>query len=150
MNAWIAGPVSERPMPLIPVTGQELEGLKFDTSLFFPGGIKQALIKWRTGFPSILDDEPITIVQGETPGGTIVTLCFNSETALPMRVIRYSDSPVGRVVTRIDIDEYREVNGVKIPSKWTVSWLSGRSVFAITDVEANVQIPASRFAKPPQ
>jgi hypothetical protein len=150
MNGWLAAPINEKPMPLIPITGSELEGVKFETTLFFPGAIKQALTKWRTGFPSTLDDEPVTIVQGETVGGTVVTLCFNSETALLMRMIRYSDSPVGRVVTRVDIDEYRDVAGVKIPSKWTVSWLSGRSVFALTDVQANVQIPATRFARPPQ
>ena len=150
MNGWLAAPINEKPLPFIPITGQELEGLKFENTLFFPGGIKQALTKWRTGFPSLLDDEPVTLVQGETPGGTVVTLCFNSETALLMRMVRYSDSPVGRVVTRVDIDEYRDVGGVKIPSKWTTSWLSGRSVFALTDVQANVQIPAARFARPAQ
>ena len=42
----------------------------------------------------------------------------------------------------------RDVAGVKIPSRWTVSWLSGRSQFELTDIQPNAQIPAARFARP--
>jgi hypothetical protein len=37
---------------------------------------------------------------------------------------------------------------VKIPSKWTVAWLSGRSVYELTEVQPNVRIDASRFGRP--
>jgi len=63
--------------------------------------------------------------------------------------VRFSESPVGRLVTRVDYDDYRDVAGVKIPFRWTVSWLSGRSVFELSDVQPNVAIDASRFARPP-
>lgn len=45
-------------------------------------------------------------------------------------------------------DEYREVNGVKRPFRWTGSWLGGRSTFELTDVQPNVHIDAARFAQP--
>jgi hypothetical protein len=37
---------------------------------------------------------------------------------------------------------------VKIPFKWTVSWLDGRNVFALTKADANTRIDAAKFAKP--
>jgi len=39
---------------------------------------------------------------------------------------------------------------VRIPFKWTRTWLNGRSVFQLTDVQPNVNIPAGLFAGPPR
>ena len=87
-------------------------------------------------------------VQGNTSSGGTVTLLFDAETGLLSRLVRYNESPVGRIVTRIDYLQYRDVAGVKLPVRWTVSWLSGRSQFELTDIQPNVQIPAARFVKP--
>jgi hypothetical protein len=40
------------------------------------------------------------------------------------------------------------VNGVKVPFRWTVRWLSGRSVFEMSSIQANVAVDAARFVKP--
>lgn len=147
-TGWIAAPPTDKPVPLMLITGQELEGVRLDAELFFPVRIKQALTKWRVGLPAVLDDREVLQVQGNTAGGATVTLCFDAETGLLVRLVRYNESPVGRLVTRIDYHAYREVAGVKMPSRWTVSWLSGRSVFELTDVQPNAQIPPARFARP--
>ena len=147
--AWITAPPTDKPVPLMDITGQELDGVKFDASIFFPGRIKQSLTKLRTGIPQVLeDDRDVIQVQGNTPSGGTVTLLFDAGTGLLARLVRYNESPVGRIVTRIDYHEYRDVAGVKIPSRWTLSWLSGRSQFELTDIQPNAQIPAARFARP--
>jgi len=147
--AWITAPPTDKPVALMDITGQELTGVQFDASMFFPGRIKQSLTKLRTGIPQILDDDKEVIqVQGNTPTGGTVTLLFDAETGLLSRLVRYNESPVGRIVTRIDYLQYRDVAGVKLPVRWTVSWLSGRSQFELTDIQPNVQIPAARFVKP--
>ena len=38
--------------------------------------------------------------------------------------------------------------GVKMPFKWTVSWLNGKSIFEIESVQPNVPIDNARFARP--
>ena len=146
-TGWIAAPPTDKPVPLMIITGQELAGARLDGETFFPARIKQALTRWRVGVPMILGDRDVIPVQGDVPGGGVATLSFDAETGLLVRLVRYTESPVGRLVTRIDYDEYREVAGVKIPSRWTVRWLSGRSVFALTDVQPNVQIPQARFSR---
>ena len=60
----------------------------------------------------------------------------------------FSNSPVGRLVTRVEYDDYRDVSGVKIPHKWTVIWLNRRSKDQLTSVQANVPMDAARFARP--
>jgi photosynthetic reaction center cytochrome c subunit len=147
--AWITAPPTDKPVPLMDITGQELDGVKFEASMFFPGRIKQSLTKLRTGIPQFLeDDREVIQVQGNTPSGGTVTLLFDAETALLARLVRYNESPVGRILTRVDYHEYREVAGVKIPWRWTVSWLSGRSQFELTEVQPNAQVQAARFVKP--
>jgi hypothetical protein len=76
-----------------------------------------------------------------------VTLYFDAETALLRRLMRYTDSPIGRIVTQYDYEDYRPVDGVRIPFTWTRTWLDGRSVFRLADVRPNVAIPADRFAR---
>jgi outer membrane lipoprotein-sorting protein len=120
-----------------------------EATVFFPATLRKSLTNLRTGRPQILeDDREVLQVQGNTAGGATVTLLIDAETNLLRRLVRYSESPVGRLVSRVDYHEYREVAGVKIPSRWTVSWVSGRSQFEFTDIEPNVQIPAARFAPP--
>lgn len=145
---WIAAPLTDRPVPLLPLTGQELDGVRLEAEVFFSARIKQALTNWRVGFPVVIDDRDVQIVQGTTPGGGVVTMCFDEETGLLTRLVRYVESPVGRLVTQVDYADYRDVAGVKLPFRWTVTWLSGRSRFEVDELQPNVQIDAARFARP--
>ncbi|MBI4888342.1 MAG: photosynthetic reaction center cytochrome c subunit [Acidobacteria bacterium] len=145
---WLAAPLTDRPVALIETTGQELEGLKAEMQLLFPAQIRQALTNWRVGFPTAIGDRDVQLVQGTTAGGAVVTLCFDAETGLLTRLVRFSVTPVGRVATRVDYSDYREVAGVKIPFKWTTTWLGGRSNYELTAVEPNTAIDAARFARP--
>jgi len=147
-EGWIAAPETEKPVPLLALTGQELDGVKLEAELWFPARIKQALRNWRVGTLQTIGDREVQPVQGNTAGGATVTLCFDAESGVLSRLVRYSESPVGRLVTQVDYAEYREVAGVRIPFRWTVSWLNGRSVFELTDVQPNVPIDAARFARP--
>jgi len=146
--AWIAGPEAERPMPLMAVTGQELDGVKLEAELLFPTRIKQALSNWRVGARVIIGDREVQPVQGATAQGGTATLCFDVESGLLVRLVRFTESPVGRVVTQTDYADYRDVAGIKMPFRWTVSWLDGRSTFELNEVQPNVPIDAARFGKP--
>lgn len=145
---WIAAPEAERPVPLLPLTGQELDGTKVEAELLFPAGVKQLLTNWRVGRVTVIGDRDVQPVQGITGRGATVTLCFDAETGLLARLVRFSASPVGRLVTQIDYADYREVAGVRMPFRWTVTWLGGRSTFELTDVEPNVPVDDARFARP--
>jgi hypothetical protein len=147
-SGWVAAPLTDRPLPVISVTGQELDGLAIEVQVHFPLGLKQALTNWRVGVPTEIDNREVNVVQGTTPRGGTVTFCFDAETGLLTRLVRFSASPVGRLVTRVDYADYREVAGVKMPFKWTLSWLNGKSIFEIESVQANAAIDNARFARP--
>ena len=147
-EGWIAAPPTDKPVPLLMLTGQELEGVKLEAELLFPARVKQMLSNWRVGLPVLLGDREAVPVQGTTAGGGVATLSFDSETGLLLRLTRYAESPVGRLVTRIDYGDYRDVAGLKMPFRWTVSWLSGRSTFELTEVQPNAPVDPVRFAMP--
>jgi len=144
---WIVAP--DKPVPLLTLTGKDLDGLKLDAELSFPAGIRQALGQWRTGFPkAAIGGHEVQIIQGAGAGGSRVKLFFDKESGLLVRVVRYTETAVGVVPTQTDYSDYREVAGVKMPFHWTVTWTDGQATTELSAVQPNVQIDPAKFAKP--
>jgi len=145
-SGWIAAP--HRPVPVLALAGADLDGLRLDAELSFPSRIKQVANQWRVGLATSIGDREVQVVQGTGSGGAVVTLFFDAESGLLVRQIRYVESPVGRIPTQVDYADYREVSGVKVPFRWTVTWLDGRDTIELSEVRANAPIEAARFGRP--
>jgi hypothetical protein len=130
------------------LTGSELDGLRLDAQLAFPGQIKQVLTNLRAGNPDSINGSDVDVVQGTGPRGVLATLFFDKQSGLLVRMVRYGRSPVGRVPVQSDYSDYRDVGGVKFPFKYTFSWLDGKDAFQLTEVKTNVPIDAAKFGKP--
>lgn len=130
------------------LAGSELDGLRLEAQLAFPGQIKQVLTNLRAGNPDSINGSDVDVVQGTGPRGVLATLYFDKQSGLLTRLVRYGRSPVGRVPVQSDYSDYREVGGVKFPFKYTFSWLDGRDAFQLTEVKTNVPIDAAKFGKP--
>jgi hypothetical protein len=143
---WISAPL--RPVAVMALAGQGLEGAKLDAELAFPARIKQTLANWRVGYPVTVDDKDFQVVQGSSPSGMLATFYFDPETGLLARVVRYASSPVGRIPTQIDYSDYRDVAGVKLPHRYVVTWLDGKETYQLSEIQLNAAIPAARFDKP--
>ncbi len=142
---WIAA--IEKPMPLIPLTGDNLTGLKIEAMATFPGQLKSMAATWRSSTTSI-GDKDVTVLQGTNPRQPPVNLYFDQMTGMLVRLVRFNDTPIGRVPTQIDYTAYKEVAGVKLPYKWTSTWTDGQVDWEMTDIQANVAIDAAKFGKP--
>ena len=141
---WQSAPF--KPIDVLEFHGAELDSLRADAELMFPANIKSLLTGMRTS-NDFINDRTQLVVQG-TKGTAIVTLYFDEETGLLTRSVRSTPSPVGRLPVRVDYSDYKDVNGVKMPFKWTMTWLDGRSNFEIESYQANVAIDAARFNRP--
>jgi hypothetical protein len=149
------------------LSGGELFGARLDAEMSFPGKIKQILTNLRVSLPTAISDLPapssqeskeanvsigqdrlVDVVQGNGPGGLLVTLYFDHDSSLLLRVVRYSKSPIGRVPTMIDYSDYRDVSGVKMPFRMTFAWLNGRDAIRLNEVRTNVPIDPAAFGKP--
>jgi photosynthetic reaction center cytochrome c subunit len=146
---WIAGP--DKPVPVLAVpAGPDLDTLRLDAALAFPGGIKQVLSQWKTGFPNTaINDRDVDVLEGKTAGGTRVKLFFDKDTGLLARVVRFADTVVGIVPVQTDFLDYRDVSGFKIPFKRIETWTDGQSNVELSEVQVNIQIDAAKFGRPP-
>lgn len=148
-TAWRTSTGTLLPLPVLELSGGELDGARLDAVLSFPAQIKQAFTDWRTGFPdTAIDDHPVDIVQGTGAQNMPVKLYFDRKSGLLVRLVRYSATPIGVNPTQIDYADYREVAGVQVPFRWTVTWTDGRSLTELSSLQPNPPIDASKFAKP--
>lgn len=160
-SAWVAQSELDTPVPLLALSAGDLDGAHLESELYFPAQIKQLLGNLRVGFPvsgvtSILpndvgvgvDERDLTVLQGTTAAGNKVKLYFDPTSGLLVRMVRYTNLPVGFIPTEIDYSDYREVSGVKVPFRVTKTWVDGRSVTELTSIQLNEPIDAAKFAKP--
>jgi hypothetical protein len=143
---WIATPLTV--VRQYALSGGELDGARLDAQLSFPGQIKQVLSNLRVSSPTAINDREVQVVQGNGPRGLVATLYFDKESGLLVRLVRYGNSPIGRVPTQVDYSDYREVGGIKMPFRWTFGWLDGRDAFELSDVQLNAPIDTARFGLP--
>ena len=146
-DAWVMLPLTV--VGEYPLSASAREGGKLDAELAFPWRIKQFFQNWTVGVPTTLDSRDMYVVQGRATG-ILATFYFDKQTGLLTRMIRYANSAVGRVPTQIDYSDYRAVNGVMMPFKWTFGWVSGREEYSITGYQANAAVDAAKFARPVQ
>ena len=134
--------------PARDMSGQEAEAARLDADFYFATHIKEIFSGFRVGHPDKIGDSPaytlICMRQGQPP----VRLYFDQSSGLLLRQVRYTDTPIGRNPTQIDYADYREVDGVKVPFRWTLARVNGRFTIQIQEVRQNVPIDDAKFAKP--
>ena len=163
-EGWIRTPLAV--LKEYQVSGGDLEGARLDAQLSFPGQIKQALKNWRVSLPTTIADLPgpssqtsqqpelvlgshdVMVVQGDGPRGLVATLYFDSQSGLLLRVLRYTRTPIGRVPIQVDLADYRDVDGIKLPFRMTFAWLDGRDSIELKEVQLNVPIDPAKFGRP--
>ena len=128
------------------MTGGNLEGARIEAAVSFPGQLRQAFSQWRVAATSI-DDKEVQVLVGTNPRQPPVYFYFD-QSGLLIRIVRFTDTAVGRVPTQIDYADYRDVAGVKVPFHWVTTWTDGQGTTDLTEVRPNVTIEAARFARP--
>lgn len=134
-------------VPEYELRGSELDGMHTDALTSFPGQLKTVLTDFKVNTAD-LGEHDAQVVQARGPNRYLVTMYFDKKTGLLIRTVRFSQSPVGRVPTQMDYADYRDVNGIKFPFKYTYSWLDGRDSFQIKEYKLNTPIDESIFGKP--
>ena len=145
-NAWVAGP--EQPLPLLTLTGGNVDRARLSALANFPLGLRQAYPQWRGG-RTILNDKDVIVLQATSNGDRVAQLFFDSN-GLLLRLLRFTITPVAFVPTQIDYADYRELPGlgVKMPFQRTLTQTYMQMTLQFTDVQPNVAIDPATFAKP--
>jgi hypothetical protein len=143
-NGWMSGP--DVSVPLMTLTSGNLDRARLEALVAFPAGIRQAFSQWRVG-RAVLEDQEVRVVQASEGGQPVVNLYFD-DSGLLVRLVRWTQTPVGFVPTQISYSDYREVAGVRMPFRRVVSQTYMQMTIELSDVQPNVAIDAARFARP--
>ncbi len=143
-NAWMAGP--DTPVPILQLTGGNLERARLEALLQFPANIRETFKQWKVGRTAI-DGQEVFLVQGGDEGQPLTNFYFD-QSGMLVRLVRWTVTPVGRVPTQIDYKDYRVVNGVKMPFQWTVSQTYMQMAISLNEIQPNVAVDAAKFNKP--
>jgi photosynthetic reaction center cytochrome c subunit len=131
------------------MTAQEREAARIDAELHFPVRVREMYKQFR-----VMPGDPInghdTYLVSATGGDAhpALRLYFDQQTGLLARLIRYAETPLGRLPTQVDYADYKDADGVKIPYQWTLWRPNGSFIIHITDVQQNVPIDEKLFEPP--
>lgn len=128
--------------------GQELDAAAMDADLHFPAHLKQMFKEAQVQGSEKIGDADAYLVVGKREGKPPLRLYFDKNSGLLVRLVRYADTPFGLLPTQIDYADYRQVEDVKIPFRWTLARTSGRFTIQIAEVKENVPVDDAKFVKP--
>jgi photosynthetic reaction center cytochrome c subunit len=134
--------------PPRPIMGGELDNERRNADFYFASDIKQAFKQISNARPDKVDDHDAYLLVARSPGKPPVRFYFDKDSGLLLREVRYVETPLGRNPSQVDYADYRDVDGVKIPFKWTIARPGGRFTIQIDQVQQNVPIDESKFAQP--
>ena len=129
--------------------GSELDAAAMDADLHFAAHLKAMFRETQVRGAEKIGDHDAYLVIGRREGKPPLRLYFDEQSGLLVRLVRYGETPLGRMPTQIDYADYREAGGVKIPFRWTLARPSGRFTIQVAEVKQNVPVDDAKFAKPP-
>jgi photosynthetic reaction center cytochrome c subunit len=143
-NGWSINP--GRPVSIM--SRSESEAARLDADIYLAIRLRQIYGDFRVTAPEKIDEHQVNVVVGSSNGKPPVKLYFEQQSALLVRLVRYSDTLLGLNPMQIDYADYRESGGVKIPYRWTVARPLGRFTIQVDQVQHNVPLDDARFSQP--
>ena len=126
----------------------ELDHREIAADLHLPVVLDRVFGKLLMEYPKNLGHHNSYVLLGGNPGTPAAKLFFDQETGLLIRIVQFIDSPLGLIEAETDYDDYRIVDGVKVPFRLRLSEGNETSTVQVEEVRQNVPIKDQRFEKP--
>ncbi len=144
-----AGWISFPSRPLREMSAADQQAARLDAEAFYPVQLQRQFDELKLqDHPEKIGEQEVTVVLGRSKGQPPVKLYFDKESGLLVRMVHYTDTPLGLNSTQVDFADYRDVGGVKTPYRWTIARPSGSFTIKIDEVKQDVPIDNTRFVEP--
>lgn len=129
-------------------SGAELEEVRRQADFYHSLDLRQLYKKLTLTGTEKIGDRDAYVVEAATGSGDPDKMYFDTKTGLALRVIGQHHSPDGVTPVQEDLEDYRAVDGVKVP--FTIHQIAGESAFTIkiAEVHHNLPFDNAQFAKP--
>ncbi len=144
-TGWMASGKETREL-----NGAALMQLKSRADFYSDWKLKEQFARMRVVGKEKINNREAYMLAGRTVDNRIERLYFDAQTGLLLRRVAYTETMVGMIPEATDYEDYREVNGVKIPFTRRSAQLDGfeASVLKYTEVKFNVPIDDAKFNLP--
>ncbi len=133
------------------ITGQPLTDLQLSLQLFRNLRLKDQYTRLRFGGREKIGERDAYVVVGWRSQTEIERLFFDVETGLLLRRIGYLRTSIGIIPNQIDFEDYRDVDGVKLPFTIRISTVDASNAYSVrklSEIKLNAPVDESKFAKP--
>jgi photosynthetic reaction center cytochrome c subunit len=132
------------------IEGTELFYLKRYPDLFKDIKLQGQFARLSFSGKEKIDGKDVYVLRGLTPDNKTERLYFDAQTGLLLRRIRLTPTMVGLIPEQVDFEDYRDVDGMKVP--FTIRVSSIEPIFSSTrqfsEIKLNVPVDETRFNKP--
>ena len=113
--------------------------------------LKEEFPRLRLGGRDKIGDRNVVIVSGTTVDNHRARLFFDTETGLLLRRISYTETMIGVIPEQVDFEDYRDVDGLKLPFTIKISSVEPGLVSTrkYSEIKLNVPVDDSKFKMPP-
>jgi len=119
-----------------------------DADLQFPLHIPQYYSELRVEYPEKIGERESYVLSCVREGQPPAKFYFDAQSSQLVRVVRYKESALGLDPQQIDYSDYRDVSGVQVPFRITISEPTSSSTIQIDDVQHNVPVDETQFSRP--
>lgn len=144
-NRWVqtpAGTFSDE-------SPKQMAEVERDAEVYRAGKIRTLYQSMGLEGPARLNGRDVYIVEGKPEKGPTEKLFFDKENGLLLRWDMVRRNPKrGNVFVKVHLDDYREVDGLKVPFKVRFAFESFDITLRVADLKHNVPIDDAVFQKP--
>ena len=143
-SGWISGPETG----VQPLAGQDLSSTQRDADFYQSLDLKKLYPVLVLKGKEDVGTWPAYVIEANCGDGVIRHMYFDVSSGLLIRNVDETDTPQGHDMVESFLEDYREVEGVKLP--FTVRQVHNKLILIvrITEVKMNQPIDDAKFAKP--
>ena len=128
--------------------GAELAATKRDEDFYRDLHFKELYPKLEIAGKESIGDREAYGMKATAADGTVDKFYFDTQSGLLVRADIERETPQGKLPIQTFFEDYKEVDGVKIPFTVRQSTAAFSFVVKLTEVKHNVEISDAKFAKP--
>lgn len=129
-------------------TGDELARVKQWASFYLGQQFKQDYSRMQVDGIEKIAGRDVYRVLAFWPAGGTDRLYFDAQSGLLLRIVHRIESPLGALPLQTDYEDYRDVNGVRIPFLIRVTRMEGATTYQWSQMQANVAVDDQIFQRP--
>ena len=128
---------------------EEIAEMERDAEVFSAGRIKSFFESMKLEYNARLSGREVRVIEGKPAKGPAEKLFFDVENGLLLRWdMARKQKNQGRVFVKVHLDDYKDVDGLKVPHKVRFAFESFNFTMQVEKLEYNIAIDDAIFKKP--